>query len=150
MKITVHLLAADDSGGTHAEAFATDAESVTALLEAYGLTDEEFVAWQAETGDNETGLWDFLEARGSKGDLDTYNLDEIDVDFDLCAQPLPATGKEQVAEAIECLQRARKLLKAADNRRTLNRVRLALSSAKGAARIQASRAVRAESEAANA
>lgn len=60
----------------------------------------------------------------------------------LFARPIPATGREQVAEAIECLKRARDLLKASDNRNTLARVQAALSSAKGAARIQSSRAIR--------
>lgn len=53
-------------------------------------------------------------------------------------------GRRQVAEGIACLQRARALFKAAGNLRTLERVRLALSSAKGAARIQIGREIRAE------
>lgn len=68
--------------------------------------------------------------------------DECVVDFDLCAQPLPDTGAEQVQEAIECLRRARDLLKASDNLRTLLRVRSAISSANGAARIQEYRETR--------
>lgn len=65
-------------------------------------------------------------------------------DVDLCAQPLPPTGEQQVDEAIECLRRARDLLKASMNLRTLLKVRCALSSAKGARRIQTGRRVRAE------
>lgn len=45
------------------------------------------------------------------------------------------SDRERVAEAIQCLQRARDLFKLTDNQRTLARVRSALSSAKGAARM---------------
>lgn len=53
------------------------------------------------------------------------------------------TDELRARHGVALLARARELFKAADNRRTVARVRSAISSAKGAVRIQASRRVRA-------
>jgi hypothetical protein len=145
MKITVYSYAEDTDNGTSSAVYATERECDDALLEAFDRTREDFEAWQAEN-DPDGDLWDFKEDQNLGGDLDTFHTETAHVDVDLCAQPLPPTGREQVAEAIECLKRARDLLKASDNKQTLARVRLALSSAKGAARIQIGREVRAPAE----
>lgn len=146
MKIKVHTLATDTDMGTSSGAFATEEQMWDSLIQGTGsyLSDHtraDADAWLAEQGDPDLTYHDWWEAH--RGDLDSYTCDEIAVDVPLCGQPLPATGREQVAEAIECLQRARYLLKASGNKQTLARVRLALSSAKGAARIQCGRETRA-------
>jgi hypothetical protein len=151
MKCTIFTLATDDDNGTSGQAFGSERAMEDALIESTGsrysggYTREDFEGWLAENPDGDLNQW-WDEHRG---DLDSYTTDEERIDVDLCAQPLPPTGREQVAEAIECLKRARDLLKASGNRQTLARVRLALSSAKGAARIQISRDVRKQMEAAN-
>lgn len=53
------------------------------------------------------------------------------------------TPKQQAQTALGLLKHARKLIKAADNRRTLARIDAAISSARGAVRIQDYRETRA-------
>lgn len=140
MKITVHILSGDDDGGTWGEAYPTEQAAYDALIvDHLGEKPEDVPAWLEENGYGRDDVWEFISAHKSDPSLDTYQIGEETLDVALCDQPLPATGAEQVAEAIECLKRARDLLKEADNRQTLKRVQLALSSAKGAARIQSSR-----------
>lgn len=145
MKIKVHTLAGDDSGGTWGEAYASEREAYDALLvDHLGESREEFEQWaeNRRKRDRDDDIWAFIDAHKDDPSLDTYQIEETTLDFDLCAQPLPATGYGQAQEAVECLRRARDLLKAADNKQTLARVEAALSSAKGAVRIQRGRETR--------
>jgi hypothetical protein len=143
MKIRVFTLAGDDSGGTWGEAHASeDGAYDTLITDHLGEKLEDVKPWLEENGYEADDIWPFIDAHKSDCSLDTYQIEQTDLDIDLCAQPFPDTGAQQVQEAIECLQRARDLLKASGNLRTLLRVRSAISSARGAARIQEYRRAR--------
>lgn len=79
MKITVWTAAGDDSNGTWARAFASESEAEDALLEAVGEDRESFAAWQALHA--EEGLWEFLDEHKDDPSIDTYQLDEQEVEL---------------------------------------------------------------------
>lgn len=142
MRIEIHLFASDDDNGTHAAAFATDREAEDEVLAAIGETRESFDAWVAAGGCKEgDDFWDFYQDQKCEP-LDTHNTYSETIDFDLCAQPLPDSDVAKAREAVECLRRARDLLKASNNKQTLKRVEAALSGALGAVRINEGRAVK--------
>lgn len=150
MKLKLYTLAGDtDANGTFADVFATEAERQDALLshledsDDYTATPDGYARFVADHGDN---MIEFIDRHRAEH-LDTFSWDDPTIVIDLCAQPLPGTGREQAEQALECLRRARDLLKAAGNLQTLARVQAAISSAKGAVRIQSGRETRAKLEA---
>ena len=112
MKITVHMMASDDDGGTGCSAWPTETGAEDALLEQIGESREEFEHWRnrREDAGQDDDFWTFVDQHKRDPSMDTYNIDENTVDFDLCAQPLPDSHDARVAEAMECLSRARQLL----------------------------------------
>lgn len=59
---------------------------------------------------------------------------------------VPVSAQEMAQRGVELLIEARELFKKADNKRTVERIRYAISSAKGAVRIQSGRRVRKQLE----
>jgi hypothetical protein len=125
------VIAALDGNIYHDDVEAADQEEAESkaraqLAEAWGLT-LTLNRYRAE--DDEEGF---------DCELDGFSVDPVAP----CNTAM--TDAERVDRALELLREARELIKAAGNKRTLARIRLAISSCKGARRIQASRRVRAD------
>jgi hypothetical protein len=150
IKVRIFSLATDDDGGTSAQAFGSERAMEDALIEGTGgmyssYTRADFDLWKAANPDGDLSDW----WEEHRGDLDTYSTDEEELDVPLppiAKQLAGASGAAKVEMALALLIEARELIKAADNQRTLQRVRAAISSCKGARRIQTGRRVRAEIE----
>lgn len=142
MKINLHTFASDDDDGTNADVFGTEAEAEDRFLEAIGQSREAFDAWLVDNPDGD--IWQFKDAEGETDFLDTFNLDEKGVDIDLCAQRMPSCDVDKARQALECLRRARDLLRASSNKQSLGRVTSCIYSVRGAIRINEGRKTRAQ------
>jgi hypothetical protein len=87
MQITVWTLAADDTGGTWAQAFASEREAEDALLNTLGEDRASFEAWQAEGKDRDCALWDFVDEHKADPSLDTYQIDSTELEVQLAELP---------------------------------------------------------------
>lgn len=131
MKITVIAACTDTDNGT--ELFVSlDEEATTRWIIDQFIEQDGWGKFQRFLADGGADLYDFLEPQLG---LDSWSRESFELEIP-AQLPFPQTGYDQVKEAIECLQRARDLLKASGNLRTLLRVRSAISSARGALRIQ--------------
>jgi hypothetical protein len=114
MKITVHTLATDDDNGTSSGAFATEDEMWDSLIEGTGKygghSREDADEWLKVKNDPDLTYHDWWEAH--RGDLDSYTCDEVQLDIDLCAVPIPESVDDRLAQVAELQLRITQLNRA--------------------------------------
>ena len=82
LKFTVYTLASDDDNGTQAQVFTSERATVIALLdhlEVRGEAREQLIKAYFNPHDSGPDFYDMLQEH--KSDLDTYNIDEHEVEF---------------------------------------------------------------------